>query len=119
MPTLPGKNDKEYWALIEYWAKHYGSDGCTGVKDWYVQACWEHDYHHKYGVTLFREPITFDETNTRFRQVIQMFSKMKWFSPLSWERYLAVSSPIGRALLDKHRAENLQPPDLNSGDTAL
>ena len=108
---LPGKDDNDYWALIEQWAHEY-SDGCTGVPDFYVEACWEHDYHFRYGVTLFGDVITFNEANDRFRQAIQMRSRLRWFSPLSWTRYLGVSTPFGRKLWDEHRARNLQRPRL-------
>jgi len=106
---LPGKSDKAYWDLIEQWAKMQ-SDGCTGVPDFYVQACWEHDYHHKYGCTLFGDPITFEETNTRFRQVIQMHSMLRWFSPLSWTRWIGVHA--GKPIWDEHRKRNLPQPKL-------
>lgn len=108
---LPGKNDKEYWRLIGRWALG-NSDGCTGVPDFYVEACWEHDYHFRYGMTLFGDPITFTEANDRLRQAIQMRSRLRWFSPLSWTRYLGVSTPIGKKLWDEHRERNLPRPRL-------
>src|SRR3990167_900111 len=113
MPRLPGKDDTAYWKLIEQWAHEYQSDGCTGVPDFYVEACWEHDYHHRYAVTLFGDPITFHETNTRFRQARQSRSKLRLFSIVSWERYLAVASPIGKKLWDEHRQKNLPRPRLS------
>jgi hypothetical protein len=32
-----------YWLFIEKEARRTGSDGCTGVSDWNIECCWEHD----------------------------------------------------------------------------
>ena len=109
MPHLPGKDNKPYWDAVEKWAHDFQSDGCTGVKDIYIKACWEHDFHCRYAVTMFGEPITLSETNTRFRQVIQMLSKLRWFSPISWVRYTGVSV-FGPRIWSNWRALNLTPP---------
>lgn len=110
--TLPGIKDTHYWLLVQQWAKQYKSDGCTGVMDFYVEACWEHDYHYRYGVTLLtHEPITFEQANSRLREAIQMRSKLRWFSPISWTRYFGVKE-FGRGIWNKHRLANLPPPVL-------
>lgn len=106
--TLPGLKNTLYWAAVKEWAKDH-SDGCTAVKDWYIEACWEHDFHYRYGVTLYGDPISFSEANGRLREAIQMRSKLRWFSPLSWTRWLGVNS-FGKCLWDKARKANLQPP---------
>ena len=95
MPTLPGKNDTAYWATVKEWAVRY-SDGCTGVKDFYVRACFEHDWHYRYGVTFPHqgspgEPISKVEADARFRQVMQWESRLGRFSPLSWVRWSGVA----------------------------
>lgn len=110
VPKLPGKDDKKYWQTLRTWAEA-NSDGCSGVPDLYVEACWEHDYHYRFGVTLLGDPITFGESNARFRQAIQQRSKLKWFSPLSWVRFLGVKA-FGKSIWDKHRRRNLPPPNL-------
>ena len=114
MPTLklPGKGDRAYWDLIAQWARDYRSDGCTMSPDWWLETCQEHDYHWRYGQTLFGDPISFQASNLRFRRAIQERSKLRWFNPISWERYYAVSSPIGRRIWDEHRRRNLRPPIL-------
>lgn len=112
---LPGKDEKGYWALIELWAKNYQSDGCTIVPDLFCKpACWEHDFHYRYAVTLTGEPITFEEANSRFREVIQMHSplgrlKLGVLSPTSWVYWRGVVRG-GRGIWNKHRERNLQPP---------
>lgn len=109
MPKLPRKDcNKAYWKALAGWAEK-NSDGCTGVKDIYIEACSEHDFHYRYATTLLGEPITFQEANTRFRQVIQMSSKLRWFSPISWIRYAGVSL-FGRSIWDGHRSRNLPIP---------
>jgi hypothetical protein len=108
MPKLPNLNDTTYWTTLAVWA-HKESDGCTGVKDWWVEACWEHDWHWRYAVTLYGDPITFDEANARFRQSIQMRSLLGRFNPLSWIRWEGVRR-LGRGIWDDHRRKNLPAP---------
>jgi hypothetical protein len=107
MRKLPGLEDKTYWHVIKWWSENGDpkSDGCSGVKDWYVEACWEHDFHYRYGKTIYGDPITFDEANQRFRESMQMRSKLKRFSPLSWWRWAAVSY-VGRIAWEKSRRIN-------------
>jgi hypothetical protein len=112
MTKLPGFEDKEYWGRIKQWAKDHKSDGCTGVKDFYVESCHEHDYHYRYGVTLYGDPISFCQANARLRQVIQMKSKLRWFSPVSWGRYLG-TTVLGITIWNGHRKRNLKPPMTN------
>ena len=115
-PKLPGKTDKEYWAIIERWAKEYRSDGCTKSPDfgWCIRGCWEHDLHYRYGVTIFGDPITFEEANVRLRKVIQMFSPIprgfKWASPAAWTYWRFVSTAIGYAIWASHRRAGLALP---------
>ena len=108
MPTLPDSNHTPYWTTLAVWAAKE-SDGCTGVKDWWVEACWEQDWHWRYAVTLYGDPITFDESNARFRRSIQMRSHLGRFNPLSWIRWLGVRR-LGRHIWDAHRKRNLPAP---------
>lgn len=115
---LPHKDDTHYWVLMAQWARDYKSDGCTKSPDfgWCIRACWEHDYHYRYARTLFCDPITFEEANTRLRQVIQMFSPLprglKWASPAAFAYWRFVSTPIGRMLWDGWRRRGLLPPNM-------
>ncbi len=108
-PNLPGKENKVYWDLVRWWATTYKSDGCSGVPDFYLEACQEHDLHYRYAQTLYGEPLTFEDANARFRKVIQMKSKLRWFSPLSWIRFAGVKF-FGKHIWDRHRGRNLPLP---------
>ena len=120
-PKLPGKGDTAYWALIEQWAKTCGSDGCTGVPDlWCLPGCREHDFHYRYGATLFGDPISFQEANLRFRQVLQAYSPLgpllrflhlSLLSPTAWLYWRGVAR-LGQPIWDAHRKRNLKPPIL-------
>ena len=85
------KKGTVYWALIRHRAECLGSDGCTGVPDFYLEACLEHDIHWRTGRTLYGQTISTRQSNTRFRWVIQDRSLFGVFSPLSWWRWAAVS----------------------------
>lgn len=93
---LPRLTDAVYWDYIASWAvKH--SDGCSGVADIYVQACWEHDYHYRYGRTVQRAPISRSAADRRFRQVVQALSPAGLLSPVSWWRWAGLRLFGGRA----------------------
>lgn len=100
---LPPPSDRDYWDVIVVWGKKW-TDGCTGVKDWYVEACYEHDFHYTYRKTLWGDPLTRDEADSRFREQIQARSPFKRFSPMSWWRYLAVRR-LGDGLWGKRAIE--------------
>ena len=88
--------DSPYWAVVRKAAKALKSDGCTGVKDFYVDSCLEHDIHWRTGRTVFGVLITTAQANARFRRVIQSRSRFGRFSPLSWVRWagVTVSAPF-------------------------
>lgn len=88
--NVPSK-DSFYWDHVRTAAAMLQSDGCTGVKDVYVDSCLEHDIHWRTGRTIYGVPITKQQANERFRRVIQSRSKLGRFSPLSWWRFGAVS----------------------------
>lgn len=90
MLPLPPK-EALYWDLVRLKAVALGSDGCTGVPDFYLDACYEHDIHWRTGFTLLGDPITYAEANTRFRRVIQSRSPFGRFSPMAWWRYWGVT----------------------------
>lgn len=99
--SVPPK-DHPYWAHVRFVATQLHSDGCTGVVDFYKDACLEHDIHWRTGQTLDGATISTAQANTRFRLVIQSRSKLGRFSPLSWGRWLGVS--LGAKVL-AHRSK--------------
>lgn len=114
MIPLPDIHDKDYWASIKTWANapklknpsEKNSDGCTGVRDLYVQACWEHDYHYTYARTFYGDPIDRSFADHRFRDVVQMLSVFHQESPLSWWRWVGLRIFGGKAWNDHRREEN-------------
>lgn len=99
--THPLPANSEYWDHVRFVATQLHSDGCTGVPEFYRDACLEHDIHWRTGRTTFDDTITTAEANTRFRRVIQSRSRLGRCSPLSWWRYAGVT--IGARFLS-HRS---------------
>lgn len=91
-----------YWTIVRKVAGILKSDGCTGVKDYFLDACLEHDIHWRTGRTVFGVSITTGQANRRFRKVIQSRSRFGRFSPMSWWRWAGVS--IGAKFL-KHESK--------------
>jgi len=87
---LPGVDDKAYWKKVKLVAKALKSDGCTGVADIYLPACWEHDIHCRTGQTVFGKKIKPSEEDWIFHERIQEMSPLGVFSPMAWWRYAGV-----------------------------
>jgi len=98
-----------YWRRIRQMAALLNSDGCTGVPDFYKDACLEHDCHYRRGMTLGLQIITRADADRRFRQVIQSRSPFRKFSPMSWWRWLGVRIG-GKAAWDRYREHEAQKP---------
>ena len=84
--------DRE-WDLIWAYTK---SDGCTGVIDIFIKACWEHDFYFRTHHDFNGKVISFWESNRRFRRRVQHCSRLGFLSPVSWWRWLGVSL-LGRS----------------------
>ena len=82
--------DKEYWKRVAHKAIDLDSDGCTGVPDFYITGCYEHDVHYRTHKTLDGKPITRAESDRQLRQYIQSKSKFGRFSPMAWWRWVGV-----------------------------
>jgi hypothetical protein len=80
-----------YWNAVRRRAKELGSDGCTMVLDFYLDACLEHDVHWRTGRTLDGALISIRQSNLRFRYVIQSRSPFGLLSPMSWWRWAGVT----------------------------
>lgn len=81
----------DYWVRVRALALQVGSDGCTLVPDFYLDACYEHDIHWRTGFTIDGQRISVRQANMRFRRVIQSRSPFGILSPMSWWRYWAVT----------------------------
>ena len=79
------------------------SDGCTGVPDFFVEACREHDFYYRTHHDFEGKLITRSEADKRFRLRIQSLSKVR-STPIriagffiSWWRWLGVRLFAGAA----------------------
>lgn len=84
----PDKFTDREWDLVWAYTK---SDGCTGVVDIFVRACYEHDFYFRTHHDFEGKVISFWEANKRFRKRIQKLSNFGVLSPVSWWRWLAVT----------------------------
>lgn len=66
------------------------SDGCTGVPNFYIDACIIHDFYYRTHRNFLGIEITKSEADYIFRKVIQKESFFKALSPMSWWRWLGV-----------------------------
>ena len=81
---------KPYWCDVEKRAKALESDGCSGVPDWFIWTCWEHDIHNRTHKFLCGCSITFKQAAYVFRVRIQQGSYFGRLSPLSWIRWVGI-----------------------------
>jgi len=89
--NLPVGHDQRYWKWVREEALALKSDGCTGVPDkLYEDCCYEHDIHYRTGRTIFDEPVTRAQADTRLRECIQIRSKLGKLDPMSWWRWAGV-----------------------------
>jgi hypothetical protein len=81
----------EDWAAFEKASASVGSNGCTGVPDFYRSCCDVHDYFYRTGRS-WRDgtPVSRAEADRVLRACIQTRSLIGRFSPLSWIRWGAV-----------------------------
>lgn len=89
----------DYWALLEkvsyrvavtLAAANLGSDGCTGVPDWYVIGCFDHDIAYRTHQDAFGWPITKAQADLKLKWAIQHESPFGRFSPMAQWRWLGV-----------------------------
>lgn len=72
-------------------AESIGSDGCSGpALQVHVECCWCHDLAYATAKTPRGVPITKAQADQQFRDCLQAHSSLRWLSPLSWWRWLAV-----------------------------
>ena len=79
-----------YWDKVRDRAKELGSDGCTGVIDFYKDACLEHDVHYHLKETLGGRVLTRRDADTIFRLRIMGLSPLGVLSIVAWVRWIGV-----------------------------
>jgi hypothetical protein len=80
----------DYWARVRRRAKELKSDGCSGVPDFHLDCCLEHDIAYRTGHTVDGEPLTRAEADARLRRCIQKDSSLGVLDPMSWWRWAGV-----------------------------
>jgi hypothetical protein len=80
----------DYWQLIRDKADELGTDGCTFAGSAFRDCCKRHDIEYRTGQTVSGKVVTRDEADRRFLACMQSRSRLGWFSPIAWLRYLAV-----------------------------
>jgi len=96
----PETGEKRYWTRVWALAQVLESDGCTGVPDWYLPACHEHDIAYRTGMDPLGRLISRAEADRRLRDAIQARSPFGRLSPMSWWRWAAVRA-FGRRPCDR------------------
>lgn len=89
--------EDDYWVRVRERAAELLSDGCSGVPDFYLDACLDHDIAYRTGKTIHGEAITRAQADARFRRVIQSRSPFGVLSPMSWWRWAGVRLFGGKA----------------------
>lgn len=79
--------DEKYWALVRQRAKELGSDGCTGVVDFYLDCCLEHDIAYRTKADIYGLSRTNREADRDFRYCVQSRSPFGVLSPMAWWRW--------------------------------
>lgn len=120
-----------YWDWVREEAAKIKSDGCSGVPDFYLEACLQHDLAYFYaknprsaytywlkmdssegnaywnnieGNTYWKlaDPMFQSEADAQFRKAIQKRSRLGVFSPMSWWRWLGLKV-FGKKAWNRHK----------------
>jgi hypothetical protein len=78
---------EEYRTLMRARARALHADGCSGVPDFYLDACLEHDVHYRTHRWLSGLPLTRRQADACFRRRMQQTSLFGWFSPMALWRW--------------------------------
>lgn len=96
-----------YRGMVRAQAFALGGDGCSGVPDFYVDGCHEHDIAYRTHRDPLGKPIDKKEADKRLRWFIQDHSIFGRFSPMSWWRWWFLDTFIKRAW---HEGKDLGHP---------
>ena len=82
--------DPAYVVRVEKLATALKADGCSGVPDFYLLGCLEHDIAYRTHCDAYGYPTTKRRADKHLRWYIQMRSPFDGFSPMAWWRWQAV-----------------------------
>lgn len=80
----------DYRRLVRINARRLSSDGCTGVPNIYVLACYDHDIAYRTHEDVFGGPLTREQADLRFKWALQHESPLGRLSPMAWWRWQGV-----------------------------
>lgn len=90
---------ESYRKLVRAKATKIGSDGCSGVADFFVDVCYEHDIHYATHKDLFTHAaLTKEDADRYLKWGIQFHSVFGRRSPMAWWRHRALSKKKGLGL---------------------
>lgn len=89
--------DPQYVMRVEAICASLACDGCSGVPDFYLMGCLEHDIAYRLGLDPLGRCITKAEADKRLRWYIQNHSIFGWWSPMAWWRWWAVKEFANKA----------------------
>lgn len=91
--------NNEYWILVKQKARELKSDGCSGVADFYIDACYEHDIHYRTWKTVLGQDITKAQADWLLGvRIRQMATKNLDWNPRTWGNLLGYPMSIWRWL---------------------
>lgn len=80
-------DDMRYWRRVRVRATELRSDGCSGVPDFYKDACLEHDIHYRTHRYMSGDPIDKQTADLILKRRIQSWSLFGSYSPMAWWRW--------------------------------
>lgn len=86
-----------YIAAVERKCAELGCDGCTGVPDFYLMGCLEHDIAYRTGRDPLGRRVTKAEADERLLWYVQNHSVFGRWSPMAWWRWGYVHLFVGKA----------------------
>ena len=91
--------DAEYASEVRDMGRNMMSDGCSGVPDFYLIVCIEHDIHYATHMDFWTAEIIVQEDADKYlKWGIQHHSWFGRWSPMAWWRYRTLSSKKGLGL---------------------
>ena len=91
--------DSDYASEVSDAGRNMMSDGCSGVPDFYLIVCTEHDIHYATHMDFWTAEIIVQEDADKYlKWGIQYHSWFGRWSPMAWWRYRVLSNKKGLGL---------------------